>query len=180
MKINDIVEFKRETNPFKSPASAILGGLLKLLEPEWSGWGWHLAVAISQEDDGWWILEARAKGVALNWYSNAFLIDCTLPHTWLGDVDYEKRDAFLREYLGQPYDIQEYFWTGLSYLFRHFFNRPIRYLLDNRWHCVELVFFYCREMGKPINSIHDCPLISDFEMAMNTKKFWELADDRIP
>ena len=60
------------------------------------------------------------------------------------------------------YDVAVYFFTMLQYLILHFFNHPIPRLLDNRYACWELAFFFAREMGKPIQSIHKYPVITDF------------------
>lgn len=155
MKTNDIVEFKR-----KGFVSFVLGGLLKILVPSWDGWGWHLGIAWGAKADGWWILEAKANGVVINWYPTRALLN-TRSHTWLDEVDGREKREFLLFHSGKKYDIAIYFWTALAIIIRHFWNRPIPKLLDNRFSCWELVAEYCAAMNKPIVSKYDVIIITD-------------------
>jgi len=160
IKRGDLVEFKR-----RGPVSFIMGGLLKLLDRTWDGWGWHLAIVWEKSDlsDGWYILEALAGGVEANYYSlDDLKTRCRVYH-WLDAMPaVEQLDQFLNGHIKKSYDVAIYFWTTLQYLVRHFFNRRIPRLLDDRYTCWELVFEYCEEMGKPIGTKYDCPMIDDF------------------
>jgi hypothetical protein len=149
-------------------AAKILGFLLKIFEPSWDGWGWHLSIAWEKDVGGWWILEATGDGVEVNYYDNDYLFTDTHIYKWFDKVpSLKKRDDFEASHIGKPYDVAIYFWTGIQYLIRHFFNRRIPRLLDDRFTCWELVFEFAEQMGKPIGSRYDCPMISDFCEAMN-------------
>ena len=152
-----ILEFKRQ-----GIVSTILGGLLKLFERKWNGWGWHLAVIWERTYDGWYVLEARHE-VEINCYTDKWLRANTRNYKWLDSPpENEKFNKFLEDHTGKSYDVAIYFWTALQYLIRHFFNHKIPRLLDDRFTCWELVFEFCEEMGKPIGSKYDCPIITDF------------------
>jgi hypothetical protein len=162
MKKGSIIECKRE-----GFASFILGGILKRLEPAWDGWGWHLGIAWEKGVAGWYVLESTGKGVQLSFYSNKYLQENTRCYDWLGvEPPQDKLDRFLKRYIGKDYDIAIYFWTALAVIIRHYFNRPIPKLLDNRFSCWELVGEFCAEMGKPIVSKYDVIIISDVIRAL--------------
>ena len=160
IEVGNLVEFKR-----RGPVSFLLGSLLKMLDHKWDFWGWHLAIVWEKSDlsDGWYILEALAGGVETNYYSLEDLASrCRVFH-WLDEVPAKETLAeFLKGHINKKYDVAVYFWTSLQYLIRHFFNRRIPRLLDERFTCWELVFEFCEELGKPIGSKYDCPMISDF------------------
>ena len=156
MKRGSLIEFKR-----KGPVSFILGGILKLFERDWDGWGWHLAIAWEKAYDGWYILEAL-HGVEANYYSQHYLDYNTRSYSWLDKVPtLKKMQVFLDSHINKKYDVAIYFWTTLQYLIRHYFNHRIPRLLDDRFTCWELVFEFCAEMDKPIGSKYDCPIITD-------------------
>ncbi len=159
MKRGDIIEFKRQ-----GFVSTILGGVLKLFERDWDGWGWHLAIAWLQVGDlGWHILEATEDGVETNFYFNSWLKDEVRTYKWLDKVPSQKKmNKFLEGHLNKKYDVVIYFWTTLQYLIRHYFNHRIPRLLDDRFTCWELASEFCDEMGKPWESRYDCPMITDF------------------
>lgn len=141
-----------------------------MLDKEWDGWGWHLAIAWEKStiEDSWYILEARQDGVEINLYPTLFLKSQTRMYQWLDKQPTKKQlKSFLGTHLGNKYDVTIYFWTSFQYLIRHFFNHRIPRLLDNRYTCWELVFEFCEAMGKPISSIYDCPIIADA-----VKVFW--------
>lgn len=152
-----IVEFKRG-----GFVSKFLGSILKLFERDWDGWGWHLGIAWGDDFNGWYVLEALSGGVEMNYYSDEYLRENTRVWKWFDKPPLKKKmGKFLLDHINENYDVGVYFWTLAQYLIRHYFNRRIPRLLDNRWTCWELAFWFCREMGKPIQSIYDCPLISD-------------------
>ena len=161
-----IVEFKR-----KGLLPAILSKILRLFERDWDGWGWHLAIVWEESklSDGWYILEALINGVEINYYSNEYLSDNARIYKWLEKAPTKKALArFLQSHITRKYDVGIYIWTTLQYLMRHYFNRKIPRLLDERYTCWELVFEFCEEMGKPISSKYDCPLVTDFLKAITT------------
>jgi len=138
IKRGDIIEFKGE-----GPTFFFLGWILKLFERWWDRWGWHTAFVCGKDERG------------LDGYPYRI-------YRWLDRVPPQaKVDAYVESVLGARYDVAIYFWTTAQYLFRHFFNRRIPRLLDDRYTCWENVFWFMREVGKPIQSIYDCPMITD-------------------
>jgi hypothetical protein len=157
MNSGDLIEFKR-----KGFVARVLGGILKLFERKWDAWGWHVGIAWQRSHGGWYILEAVARGVTINFYSFAFLAENTRFHTWLEETPRDDAmKAFFQEYIGKRYDVAIYFWTALQYLIRHFFNRRIPRLLDDRFTCWELAAAFFDYMGKPVHSKYDCPMLPD-------------------
>lgn len=161
-KPSDFLEFKH-----KGRVAFILGRLLKMCEPWWDGWGWHLAILWERVtlagQDGWKVLESTGKGVQLNFHSITELESKCRVHRWLeSQPTPEAMDKFLNEYLRKPYDVACYIWTGAQYLFRHFWNRRIPRLLDDLYTCWELVFEFADVMGRRISADYDCPIITDF------------------
>ena len=165
MKSGYIVEFKR-----KGFTATLLGGLLKLFEPSWDGWGWHLAIAWERAYQGWLLLEATASGVMLNFYEDKFLEQNTRSWKWLDKTPTRaEKDKFFEEHTLKRYDIAIYFWTSLAIITRHYFNRPIPKLFDDRWSCHELIQDYAEVMGKPIVSRYDVVIITDIIKALKEK-----------
>jgi len=157
-KPGDILIFKGEGQPF-----GILSKCLKFFEPTWDGWGWHMATLTQLRlDDGKWeYIEATDHGLDLNYgYLNG---DNVRVYRWFNSPPMpDAIKVWVKNHLGLPYDVAIYFWTAASYIARHFWNRPVPYLLDNRYSCWEAVFKFCKDMGKPIPSKHDCPTLIDF------------------
>ena len=158
LKSGYIIEFRR-----KGFTGIVLGGLLKLFEPSWDGWGWHLAIAWEKGyQEGWLLLEATAGGVMCNFYEDCFLERNTRSWKWLDEIPTRaKKDKFFETHILRHYDIASSFWLVVQYLIRHYFNHRIPRLLDDRFSCWELVFEFCEEMGKPIASKYDCPILID-------------------
>lgn len=156
MKVGDILEFKRS-----GLISGVLGGLLRMFEPDWDFWGWHLAIVWQRSYLGWYVLEAR-HGVEINYFTNKFLKENTRAYKWLEESPTkDKMGEFLTSHVSKSYDVLIYFWTTLQYLIRHYFNHRIPRLLDDRYTCWELVAEFCEVMGKPCQSKYDCPIICD-------------------
>ena len=162
----DILVFRR-----KGFISGVLGWVLKRFEPWWDGWGWHMAIAWKKGHFGYWILEAAAQGVKVNLIQEKVLKSDVRTYRWLdeppSDEDLEK---FMSENLNRGYDAAVYLWTMIQYLVLHFFNHSIPRLLDNRYTCWELAFLFAREMGKPIQSVHEYPILTDFLKEVEEKR----------
>jgi len=158
IQAGDILVFKRKGFVF-----GVLGWILKRFERSWDGWGWHMAIAWKKGRFGYWILEAAAEGVRVNLISDKVMKTDVRIYRWLeappSDEDLEK---FMADNFDYGYDVAVYLLTMLQYLVLHFFNHRIPRLLDNRYTCWELAFWFAREMGKPIQSIHKYPIITDF------------------
>jgi len=165
MRPGDLIEFKRG-----GLVSAVLGGLLKLFERDWDGWGWHVAIAWERTYNGWYILEAIGPGVKTNYYSDATLKARTRSYHWLDkEPTVEAMGQFLQTHIDRAYDVAVYFWTGLAIIIRHYFNRPIPKLLDQRFCCWELAAEFFADMGKPIVSKYDVIIITDILRAIKAR-----------
>lgn len=157
MNVGDLVECKRE-----GFTARVLGGVLRLFDPEWDGFGWHVRIAWDKGSYGWFMLEATGDGVRLNYYDEAELSGKVRCHTWLDIIPPKRRmNEFLAGHIGKKYDVAVYFWTALQYLLRHYFNRRIPRLLDDRYTCWELAAAFFDAMGKPVHSKYDCPMLPD-------------------
>jgi len=165
ISVGDIIEFKG-----KGPVYECLSRVIRLFERKWDRWGWHVAFVANVTDDGTvYICEALGPGVLvseLSGYSLPYRVWRWFPN----ELPQSQVDTFVEDVLGKPYDVAIYGWTALQYLVRHFFNRRIPRLLDDRYTCWELVWYFCREMGQPLQSIYDCPIITDLHKAMGILK----------
>lgn len=158
IKAGDILIFKR-----KGVVSGALGWVLRRFERWWDGWGWHMAIAWQKGRFGYWILEAAAEGVRVNLIRDDLLKTDIRAYRWLDEPPAdEEMEKFMVNNLDCGYDVTVYFWTMIQYLVLHFFNHSISRILDNRYTCWELAFFFTRKMGKPIQSVHKYPMITDF------------------
>jgi len=164
IKVGDIIIFKRN-----GLVSFILGGILKLFERGWDGWGWHVAF-ISGIDDytGVMICEALAGGVTENPLSN--YKDYRVYRWFDESPDQFKVNRFVSKHKGEKYDILVYPLTALAYLIRHYWGRPVPRLLDNSWSCWELVYYFCNRMGKPLAESYDFPMISGLNKILAGKE----------
>lgn len=153
----DIVVFKRQ-----GFVSGVIGWLIQRFEKDWDGWGWHMAIAVEyHKTKGWLIAESIGKGVTLSW------LDCYdrpfKSYNWFNkEISAYKIRRFLADRAGCRYDVSVYIFTLLQYLVLHWFNHPLPRVLDRKYTCWELVFEFCREMGKPIQAPHKYPMITDF------------------
>ena len=159
-EIGDIVLFEGQGVVFRT-----LSALLSIFDSYWRKlrWKpWHLAVVCEGGLNGYWVLESTGKGVVFSFMDYKALKECRI-YRWLDDEpEPRKVNEFINNYIGCNYDVACYLFTMLQYLILHFFNHPIPRLLDNRFTCWELAFQFCREMGKPIQSLHKYPMITDF------------------
>jgi len=156
VKLGDIIEFKGS-----GPTYQVISRLLKLFERWWDRWGWRTAFVCGRSSNGPLICHAvGGKGVVVE--PLAYNGGTWRVHTWFDKPPTQEAvDKYVNSVLGLKYDVAIYFWTMLQYVVRHFFNRRIPRLLDYRYTCWENVFFMCRQLGKPLASIYDCPLITD-------------------
>jgi len=158
----------------------VLSWIIKIFYPKWDMWGWHMAVVVAPaneifvskfnrlfkaslivENGGWIVIESTWPVVRLN---NLSLMGEYRPYRWFDEpLENPLIDSFIRKYIGWRYDVLLYFWTAAAYLFRHFWNRPIPRLLDNRYTCWELAAEFDEAMGKPVCSKYDCPILPDIQ-----------------
>lgn len=154
----DILVFRR-----KGFVSGVLGWILKRFERSWDGWGWHMGIAWKKGIYGYWILEAAAEGVRVNLIDVEKFKDDIRFYKWLDEPPSdEAMEEFMLENLKYDYDVAVYLFTVLQYLVFHFLNHRIPRLLNKRYTCWELAFWYARVMGKPIQEIHKYPMVTDF------------------
>ena len=158
----DIIMFKGNDIGYK-----LLSPILKLFNPDWDRWGWHLAFTCYKLDDEWRICESIGKGVTVS------LLDMSSDfrvYRWF-DVAPEptKIIEFVSKHYGDRYDIAIYFWTALAVIIRHYINHPIPKMLDDNYSCWELVQEFTEYMNKPIISKYDVVLITDIIKVINAK-----------
>ena len=160
----------------------VLSWLLKQFEKGYVAWGWHLAIAVEyHKQKGWLIAESIAGGVTLSW------LDQKKQHfrsyKWFDQhIHSSEVRRFIADRAGCSYDVGCYFWTMLQYLVLHFLNHSLPRVLNRRYSCWELIFEFCREMGKPLQPLHRYPLISDFMKGMKSQKTKHILDnnDEVP
>lgn len=148
----DILVFKGS-----GPLFAVLSRILKVFELKWDRWGWHVGFVASEDK----LCESIAEGIVLS-PLNKYPPEETRAYRWF-DVQPERTKIviYVTDHLGKKYDVAIYFWTMMQYLFRHFWNRRIPRLLDDRYTCWENVFQFCECMGKQIGAEYDCPMLPD-------------------
>ena len=155
----DIVLFKGHGFVFN-----IFSKLLSLLDPGWRKlkWKpWHMGIVWGRFENDLLVAEGYSPISRLHYYSTEELAECRY-YRRIENIDWIKAQKFLRDYLGKRYDVQVYFWTTLGYLLRHYWGRPIKYFMDNRFSCWEFVYSFCLEMGYPLCDKFDFPMITDF------------------
>ena len=163
----DIVLFKGKGLIF-----SILSSILWIFDKEWRSlkWKpWHTGFLTYKHGEYWELCESLRQGIKL---TNLTDYD---PKTYRIYRWFKKEPAsdlilkYLGTHLHKKYDIEFYFWCTLSYLFRHYFNRPIKYLLDNRFCCWENIYHFASHCKKPIGCKYDCPLITDLCKSLDVK-----------
>jgi len=123
---------------------------------------WHISVPVKKTMTGWWVMEGASPKSRIHWYSNEYIARRVRAYHWLDVVPNDETiQSFFASYIGKQYDVQVYWWTALQYLVRHFLNRRIPRLLDDRYTCWELACEWAEANGKPMTSKYDCPMITD-------------------
>jgi hypothetical protein len=166
IQIGDILVFKGNGFIYR-----VLGSILKLFDPSWDGWGWHVGFATTKStSEGCVVCEALASGVQENFYTpDKFTSDKVRVYRWIKPPPSEvKVQDFIEKHVGKKYDVAIYLWTALQYLLRHYWNRRIPKLLDHRFSCWELLGEFCDDMDKPIVSKYDVIIITDIMDELNT------------
>lgn len=166
-RCGDLVLFKGKGLIF-----SVLSFILCLFDCKWRRlkWKpWHVGFLTFNNYGYWELCESLKQGIKLTELSDYDPKDYRI-YRWFHTPPTKN---LILEYLGshlhKRYDIAVYFWTGLSYLFRHFWNRPIKYLLDDRYTCWENVYHFADHCKKPICSDYDCPMINDLCQSLSVK-----------
>lgn len=134
-----------------------LARILKLFEPDWDGWGWHLAIAYMEDKQGWWMLEATSKGVVVSLIGDRE----HRVYRWLDKEPSKIRMyAFFNQVQGARYDYWVYAWTVLQYLGKKI-GLSLPRIVDRRYTCWEMAMYAMRESGKPVLPIWDYPVLTD-------------------
>uniref|UniRef100_A0A6M3JK23 Peptidase n=1 Tax=viral metagenome TaxID=1070528 RepID=A0A6M3JK23_9ZZZZ len=155
LKLGDIVVFKGQGVLY-----FILSRLLKLFEPSYDFYGWHMAFICSIEDGRPYIAEALVKGVRRNPLDTdrQFRV-----YRWLGKEPEQWRiTAFVNEHEGDRYDILCYVWTFIQRLALKLFNKKLGYLKNDDYTCWEWCAYFAEKMGKPWCDELNFPLLTDF------------------
>ncbi len=156
IKPGDILMFKGRGIIYR-----VLSLLLRMKRaPNWSQWGWHLAIAVEyHRNNGWIIAEALAHGVSLNWLDEKDSDFRVL--RWLKrDVHSTEVRRWAASQAACKYDVLAYVWTAIQ-IFWPSFPR----IIDRHYTCWELAFDWCRWAGLPIQPLHRYPIITDLVAA---------------
>lgn len=159
-KPGDTVLFKGN-----GPLFAFFNFALSTYIPKWRRlkWKpWHMGKLWGKTPEGWFVMEAWTPISRLQYYSNAELEQRAKVVAWLGPLDADFKMKCEQQYLHKPYDVTVYFWTMAQYFVRHYWNRVIPRLLDDRYTCWELVQSIDCDAGKGWGSKYDCVMITDF------------------
>jgi len=158
MRPGDILIFRRAKRDY---IGLVFSLLIKLFYPNWDMWGWHMAYVIGPDLNDWIIGEATWPCVRRNHLSQ---MGEHRVYRWFSvPLPQSDIESFTSRHIGAKYDILLYPWTLAPYLVRHFWNKPVPRLLDDRFTCWEYVCEFVEAMGKPIVSKYDCPLIADMQ-----------------
>ena len=149
--------------------ASVLGWLIKKLDPEWDGWGWHLAIRYDDK----YMLEATGKGVKLSPIKGEYRTYKVLSY----EPDNKQILEFLDKTYGAKYDTIVYVWTILWYIGQRF-NINVPRIINNRYTCWELVYYFCREMGEPICEQWEYPMINDFVMYTRLTEYYKWRKDK--
>lgn len=167
-RVGDTILFKGQ-----GPLFAIFSLLLSLIVPAWRqlAWKpWHMARAVRKVPGGWLLFDALVDGVRERFYTDEQLTARTRWYPWLKAIPSQEYFAeFIQAHDGKAYDVGIYFWTMAQYIFRHFWNRCIPRLLDDRYTCWELQDEFDDGLGEPWNAPYDCVMIVDFLQACQKK-----------
>jgi len=151
------------------PVAGVISFLISLFDSQWRSLRrkpWHVRLVVSGYGRTAIVLEALGPGVEEK-PIDSIPLDKQQAYRWFNEpINANFLKQWVEDHLGKPYDINAYFWTAFQYLVRHIFNRRIPRMLDNRYHCVELVMEFCEDAGKPMASKYDCPLITDLCKAL--------------
>jgi hypothetical protein len=169
LKVGDIVLFRGKGFVF-----SVFNALLCLLDSFWRSQPkpryWHMGIAWQKGGGGWIILEGYSPSVRVHFYTHKELQN-TLWFSWLDKTPTDSfQKKFYKKYIGKKYDVAIYFWTMFQYLIRHYFNRRIPRLLDDRFTCWELGDAFADELDKPWQDEYDCVLLQDFLKACIREK----------
>lgn len=140
----------------------ILSFALGLFDKNWRKlqWKpWHMAFVADEVANMYTIGESVSKGVTEAWLNPD--ADFRVYRWFNEEPVYLEVKMFLLDRAYCRYDLTIYLHTLVFYIIRHFFNRPIPKLLDNRYSCWELVGEFCNEMQEPIASKYDTFFITD-------------------
>lgn len=153
-QVGDRVIFKGEGLLFQ-----VLSRIIKLMNPRWDRWGWHMATLVEKDEQGWWMMEATGSGVG-----KVRLPDdraYRLYHWHEKPLRKRKVERFLKDRENQPYDADAYIGTVLATIWQKITGRRWR-VHDDQYHCWELSDEFDRFMGKPWTSLQEYPLITTF------------------
>lgn len=155
------------------PVYEILSRPLKLFEPKWDRWGWHMAFVCGQDAGGEWLVcEAVKGGVRVVPFAQALgFAGGYRVYDWFQlPLNERQVDKWVREHLGARYDVLTYFWTALQYFLRRVINHRIPRLLDGVYSCWELCFEFAEDFQRPFwlnyDAKYDMPVVTDFLRAM--------------
>lgn len=157
VKLGDIIVFKGDGILYW-----VLSRILKLFEPQWDVWGWHMAFVYQVEGDDIHIAEALAKGVCINPLNGDRQYRI---YRWLDtEPDRYKVIDFVNQHKGDRYDVLCYVWTFIQRLVLKLSKGKIKlgYLKNDDYTCWEWAAFFCEKFGKSWCDELNFPLLTDF------------------
>lgn len=126
---------------------------------------WHLGKVTSAQTDGLFVLEGTSPCCREHFYYFSELRGKACVARWLKTpIPKDRWEIYNKEFIGKKYDVPVYFWTMAQYLIRHYWNKCIPRLLDDRYTCWELVQSIDCDEGEPWGSKYDCVMITDFPL----------------
>ena len=165
LRPGDILIFKRNE---RSRSARVLGWVIKHLEHDWDGWGWHMGYVRCVGADGSieTVESLRGRGVENVCYPTFGDLGEVRIYRWLDELDDDLLESFTAMHMGEEYDIACYFWTSLQRLLAPLTHHLIPRIINNRYTCWELVCDMARAMNKPLQPVEQYPLIADMERAL--------------
>jgi hypothetical protein len=139
--------FKRDdTDTFYGKFVWILAMLLKLFNPKWEMYGWHMGIAVWPDGTDWVVLEATWPCVKLTPLSS---MGQYRAYKWLDEVPAkDKIRKFVVDHLDCKYDAYKYIWTIAAYLLRKA-KINIGLWENDDYYCWELAEEFAECMNKP-------------------------------
>jgi hypothetical protein len=155
IKVGDVVVFKGDGFLYQ-----ILSRILKLFEPEYDRFGWHMGFVCGNGC----IAEALAKGVCVNPLSDYEKREYRV-YRWLDtEPDVNKVMEFVAHHKGDRYDSLCYVLTFIQRAVYKLTKKQLPRLSDDSYTCWEWCEFFCTVFGKPWTMTAPLmfPLLTDF------------------
>ena len=135
--------------------------LRKLKEPNWDGWGWHMAPVISRETRPYLqikYMDAQWPRLKITTLRLADKVRCY--RVFDTEPPADKVKLFVDRVLGRSYDVMVHFWTMLALFLRPRINVPR--IINRFYDCWECTFEALDQWGIDITWTWEYPWLTDF------------------